>query len=79
VVGYPDLRLSYDFYLQRRVVEIGDEAAVLARLATAPREAFIMRADRWRALAPAVDSAWQVLASAALGDKTMVVIGRSAR
>src|SRR5207249_4316958 len=72
VVGYPGLRLSYDFYLQRRVVEIADDAAVRARLATAPHDAFIMTAERWRALAPAADSAWRVLASAPLADKTMV-------
>ena len=79
VVGYPGLRLSYDFYLQRRVVEIADDAAVRARLATAPHDAFIMTAERWRALAPAADSAWRVLASAPLADKTMVAVGRSTR
>src|SRR5256885_1292486 len=79
VVGYPGLRLSYDFYLQRRVVEIGDEAAVQARLRTAPHDAFIMTAERWRALAPAADPTWQVLASATVGDKSMVAVGRPTR
>jgi len=79
VVGYPGLRLSYDFYLQRRVVEIGDEAAVRARLRTAPHDAFIMTAERWRALAPAADPTWQVLASATVGDKSMVAVGRPTR
>jgi 4-amino-4-deoxy-L-arabinose transferase-like glycosyltransferase len=79
VVGYPDLRLSYDFYLRRRVVEISDEASVRDRLANGPGDAFIMTAERWHALAPAVDPAWRVLASATLRNKHMVVIGRTRR
>src|SRR2546430_1490250 len=79
VVGYPDLRLSYDFYLRRRVVEISDEASVRTRLATAPDDAFIMTAERWQALTAAADPAWQVLASATLRDKHMVVVGRAVR
>jgi 4-amino-4-deoxy-L-arabinose transferase-like glycosyltransferase len=79
VVGYPDLRLSYDFYLRRRVVEIKDEASVRDRLATVPRDAFIMTADRWHALAPTADSAWRVLASATLRERPMVVVGRTPR
>src|SRR2546422_10243931 len=71
VVGESFIQLSYDFYLQRRVVEIGDEAAVRARLRTAPHDAFIMTAERWRALAPAADPTWQGLASATVRDKRM--------
>lgn len=79
VIGYPDLRLSYDFYLERQVVEISDEATVRSRLAAARPEAFIMTAERWRALAPGADPAWQVLASATLRHRSMVVVGRSSR
>ena len=79
MVGYPDLRLSYDFYLRRRVVEISDEASVRTRLATAPDDAFIMTAERWQALTAAADPAWQVLASATLWDTHMVVVGRAVR
>jgi len=79
VVGYPDLRLSYDFYLRRRVVEIKDEVSVRDRLAAVPYDAFIMTAERWQALAPAADPAWRVLASATLRDRPMVVVGRTLR
>ena len=78
MVGYPDLRLSYDFYLRRRVVEISDEASVRTRLATAPDDAFIMTAERWQALT-AADPVWQVLASATLRDTHMVAVGRAVR
>ena len=50
-----------------------------ARLATAPDDAFIMTAERWQALTAAADPAWQVLASATLRDKHMVVVGRAVR
>ena len=49
------------------------------RLGTAPHDAFIMTAERWRALAPAADPTWQVLASATVGDKSMVAVGRPTR
>jgi 4-amino-4-deoxy-L-arabinose transferase-like glycosyltransferase len=80
VIGYPDLKLSYDIYLYpRRVVETSDEAAVRARLATGPRDVFIMTADRWSALAPNAHAGWQVLASAMLRDRAMVAVGASGR
>ena len=78
VIGYPDLRLSYDVYLRRRrVVELRDVEAVQARVRTAPRDAFIMTASRWQALAPSADPGWRVLATARIGDRTMVTVGRS--
>ena len=78
VIGYPDLRLSYDVYLRhRRVVEVRDVQAVQARVGTAPRDAFIMTAGRWQALAPGAHPAWGVLATARVGDRTMVAVGGS--
>ena len=76
VIGYPDLRLSYDVYLHRhRVIEIRDDSAVRARLQGAPRDAFIMTRDRWNALAAGAHPGWRVLASARLGDRMMVTVG----
>jgi 4-amino-4-deoxy-L-arabinose transferase-like glycosyltransferase len=80
VIGYPDLKLSYDFYLRgRRVGEMSDAAAVAARVAVVPRDVFIMTADRWAALAPAADAGWRVLESARVGERNMVVVGQPAR
>lgn len=77
VIGYPDLRLSYDVYLHRqKVVEMSDETAVRARLRATPRDAFIMTAERWTALAPDAHPDWRVLASATLRDRNMVTVGR---
>jgi 4-amino-4-deoxy-L-arabinose transferase-like glycosyltransferase len=78
VIGYPDLRLSYDVYLhRRRVVELRDVDAVRARVRAAPRDAFIMTVNRWMALAPSAHPGWRVLATARVGDRTMVAVGRS--
>jgi len=79
VIGYPDLRLSYDVYLDhRRVAELRDEAAVRARLAGPPRDAVIMTASRWQTLAPDAHPGWRVLASTTVGDRAMVAVGRRA-
>jgi 4-amino-4-deoxy-L-arabinose transferase-like glycosyltransferase len=75
VVGYPDLRLSYDFYLRRRIVEVRNEAATRHLVAAEPRQAIIMTAERWRALAPFVAPGWHVLASATVRDRNMVTVG----
>jgi hypothetical protein len=76
VIGYPDLRLSYDVYLHRhRVIEIRDDSTVRARLQGEPRDSFIMTRDRWNALAAGAHPGWRVLASAKLGDRTMVTVG----
>jgi 4-amino-4-deoxy-L-arabinose transferase-like glycosyltransferase len=80
VIGYPDLKLSYDFYLRgRRVGEMSDAAAVAARVAVAPRDVFIMTADRWAALQPRADAGWSVLGSATVGERKMVAVGQRAR
>jgi hypothetical protein len=76
VFGHPDLRLSYDVYLGRRVIELPTEAAVRSRLATDVDARFIMPATQWEALAPAAGPRWRIAASADLRDRRMVVIGR---
>ena len=78
VFGHPDLRLSYDVYLARRVIELPTEANVRARLAADASARVIMPAAQWEALAPSLDSTWQVLASANLRERAMVVVGRRA-
>ncbi len=78
VIGHPDLRLSYDVYLARRVVELPHEASVRARLATDTPTAFIMPAARWQALAATAGPTWRVVASRTLRGRPIVVIGRSA-
>lgn len=78
VIGHPDLRLSYDVYLRRRVIELPDESSVRARLATAAHERFIMPAAQWETLAPTAGPAWRVLASRSLRDRRMVVVTRVA-
>jgi 4-amino-4-deoxy-L-arabinose transferase-like glycosyltransferase len=77
VIGHPDLRLSYDVYLGRRVIELADEASVRARLATDTRASFIMPGARWVPLAPGAGPAWRILASRSLRGRPMVVVGRS--
>jgi len=80
VIGYPDLKLSYDFYLRgRRVEELSDAAAVTARVAAPPRDVFIMTEERWTTLAPAAHAGWRVLGSAKVGERMMVAVGPSAR
>jgi 4-amino-4-deoxy-L-arabinose transferase-like glycosyltransferase len=75
VFGHPDLRLSYDVYVRRRVIELPQEAGVRARLTADPQARVIMPATQWNTLAPTVDSRWRVLASADLRGRGMVVIG----
>jgi 4-amino-4-deoxy-L-arabinose transferase-like glycosyltransferase len=77
VVGHPDLRLSYDVYLRRRVTEVPGEAAVRARLAAGAPATFIMPAARWEGLAAAAGPGWRVLAASSLRGRPMVVVGRS--
>jgi len=76
VFAHPDLRLSYDVYLRRQVVELPSEAAVRSRLAADRTARVIMPTARWDALAPTLDAGWRILASASLRDRAMVVIGR---
>ncbi|MBI4271650.1 MAG: glycosyltransferase family 39 protein [Candidatus Rokubacteria bacterium] len=76
VIGHPDLRLSYDFYLGRPVAEIGPTPAVVSLLATPPRQAVIMSAGRWQELAPLAGPSWRLLTSRRVGGREVVVVGR---
>lgn len=78
VVGHPDLRLSYDFYLRRRVVEAPTPSAVARLLRERPRAVIITSRERWGALAPVLPGDWRVLASGTVGDREMVVVGSDA-
>jgi 4-amino-4-deoxy-L-arabinose transferase len=78
VVAYPDLRLSYDFYLGRRVVEVGGIDAVSRMLGGTPGSILITSRERWAALAPVLPPRWRVLESRMVGEREMVVVGSDA-
>jgi 4-amino-4-deoxy-L-arabinose transferase-like glycosyltransferase len=76
VLGHPDVRLAYNFYVRRHIVEMREGADVRQRIVTAPPEAILVSADRWRALALPDAAAWRVLASNRLGGRTIILLGR---
>ena len=76
VLGHPDVHLAYNFYVRRNIVETGDGAEVRRRVASAPPDAILISADRWRALALPEAPAWRVLASRRLGGRTILLLGR---
>lgn len=79
VIGHPDLRLSYDFYLRRRVVEIAAPEGV-ARVLAAPSQAVLITTrERWAALAPRAAPAWRVLTTRVVANREMVVVGSDRR
>jgi len=78
IFGHPDLRLSYDIYLRRPVIELPTNAEVRERLARDPRARVIMPAAVWETIAPGVGAGWRVLASATLRDRVMVLVGQEA-
>jgi 4-amino-4-deoxy-L-arabinose transferase-like glycosyltransferase len=74
VAAYPDIPLTYDFYLRVPVVELSDDA--VARLvADPPRGALIASPRGWGRLAPHAHAAWQIVATQRLGGKPMLVLG----
>lgn len=75
VLGHPDLRLSYDFYLRRRVIEVGAAEGVVRRLADSPDVILITSRRRWEGLAPEAPPAWRVLAGRTVDGREMVVVG----
>lgn len=77
VYGHPDLRLSYDIYPRRPVIELPTDQAVRERIATDTRARVIMPQAQWDAMAPRLGPGWRVLASATAGDRVMVVVGRA--
>jgi hypothetical protein len=78
IIGHPDLRLSYDFYLRRPVLEIASRQVLAERLAAGSPDVVIMRRAAWNTLAPEA-AAWRVLSSAVVGEREMVVVGRDPR
>lgn len=77
VIGHPDLKLSYDFYLDRQVVEALSAEAVRARLTDPAPAVIVTSAERWAALAPGAASDWRVATTATVGRHTMVVVSRT--
>ncbi len=75
VVGHPDLRLSYDFYLRRPVTEVASGEKMLTLLANSPGQVIITSRERWLGLAPRAGPSWRVLANATVGGREMVVVG----
>lgn len=76
VVGYPDLPLSYDFYLRRPVVETMSAERVLAMLAsTTPGQVIITSRKDWQALIARAPSSWRVLETRTVDGREIVVAG----
>jgi 4-amino-4-deoxy-L-arabinose transferase-like glycosyltransferase len=79
VVAYPDLRLSYDFYIPRRIVEANTPDAVVRRLLEpGARAVLITTRERWASLAPGLPPTWRVVASRVVADREVVVVGSTA-
>ena len=74
VAVYPDIWLTYDFYLRRPVVEL-DRARVERLLAAAPIGAVIMSRRSWTGLQPLAHPSWRVVASRRVASDEMVVLG----
>jgi len=77
LLGHPDVRLAYNFYVRRNIVETRDATDVRQRVATAPPDAILVSADRWPALGLPDAAAWRMLASSRLGGRTILLMGRS--
>jgi len=71
---YPDIWLTYDFYLRRPVVEL-DRGRVEQLLAGSASGAVIMSRKSWTGLQPLAHPTWRVIASRRVADDEMVVLG----
>jgi 4-amino-4-deoxy-L-arabinose transferase-like glycosyltransferase len=71
---YPDIWLTYDFYLRRPVVEL-DRARVEQLLAGSASGAVIMSRKSWTGLQPLAHSSWRVVAARRVASDEMVVLG----
>lgn len=76
VAVYPDVWLTYDFYLHRRVVQL-DRPAVERLLAGAARGALILSRKSWTTLEPAADRSWRIVAARRIADREILVLGGS--
>ena len=71
---YPDIGLTYDFYLRRPVVEL-DRGRVEQLLAGSASGAVIMSRKSWTGLQPHAHPSWRVIASRRVANDEMVVLG----
>jgi 4-amino-4-deoxy-L-arabinose transferase-like glycosyltransferase len=71
---YPDIWLTYDFYLRRPVVEL-DRARVEQLLAGSASGAVIMSRKSWTGLQPLAHSSWRVVATHRVANDEMLVLG----
>jgi len=78
VIGHPDLRLSYDFYLGRRVVEIGSSETMARLVGARSQDVVITSRQRWAELAPYAARSWGVVATGSVANREMVVVGSRA-
>lgn len=79
VVGHPDLRLSYDFYVRRDGVEAASADALRARL-TDPAPAVIVTPEtRWRNVSAGAPPDWRVVHVDTVADRRIVVVARRPR
>ena len=74
---YPDIWLTYDFYLRRPVVEL-DRSRVEQLLAGSASGAVIMSRKSWAGLQPLAHPTWRVVASRRIANDEMVVLGGGA-
>jgi hypothetical protein len=74
---YPDIWLTYDFYLRRPVVEL-DRGRVEALLAGSASGALIMSRKSWTGLQPLAHPTWRVVAARRIANDEMVVLGGGA-
>jgi 4-amino-4-deoxy-L-arabinose transferase-like glycosyltransferase len=74
VAVYPDIWLTYDFYLRRPVVEL-DRAGAERLLASAPGGALIMTRESWTGFQARAHPAWRVVAARRVAHNEMVVLG----
>ena len=78
VAGFPDLALSYDFYLRRPVIEL-DPPGVERLLSAPPRGALIVPDKSWRTLRAAAHPAWRIIGSHRVADHEILVVAGAAR
>jgi 4-amino-4-deoxy-L-arabinose transferase-like glycosyltransferase len=71
---YPDIWLTYDFYLRRPVVEL-DRGRVEKLLAGSAGGAVIMSRKSWTGLQPLAHPSWRIVAARRVANDEMVVLG----
>ena len=75
---YPDISLTYDFYLRRPVVEL-DPPGVEQILAGTANGAVIMSRKSWMGLRPKAHPSWHIVSTRRIGNDEMLVLGSGAR